>query len=153
MARRDALLRLHKSLNDRRDKLLRRIGGGLKDLNRSNGSGDTADQAFDASGGEVTSQLAELESRELRRIEHSIARLKQGIYGVCEVCQKKIPMARLNALPFSTTCIQCQRQMELTGDWGDGVGGADWERVADSEGRMKEPSEVDLSQLELDYSK
>lgn len=154
MARRDALLRLHKSLIDRRDALLRRIGGGLKDLlHRSGGSGDSADQAFDSSGEEVTSQLAELESRELVRIERSLERLKQGIYGVCEGCQKKIPMARLNALPFSTTCIECQREMEIHGDWIVVAGGADWERVSDSEARMKEPREVDLSQIEMDYSK
>jgi DnaK suppressor protein len=154
MARRDALLRLHKSLIDRRDALLRRIGGGLKDLlHRSGASGDSADQAFESSGEEVTSQLAELESRELVRIERSLDRLKQGIYGVCEGCQKKIPMARLNALPFSTTCIECQREMEIHGDWIGSAGGADWERVSDSEARMKEPREVDLSQIEMDYSK
>ena len=154
MARRDALLRLHKSLIDRRGELLRRIGGGLKDLlHRSNGSGDSADQAFESSGEEVTSQLAELKSRELVRIERSLERLKRGIYGVCEACQKKIPIARLNALPFSTTCIECQREMEISGDWTSVAGGADWERVSDSEARLKEPSEVDLSQIEMDYAK
>jgi DnaK suppressor protein len=154
MARRDALLRLHKSLVERRDELLRRIGGELKDLlHRSGDSGDSADQAFESCGEEVTSQLAVLESRELTQIERSLARLKQGIYGVCEVCQKKIPVSRLNALPFSTTCIQCQREMEASGGWGSGHGAADWERVSDVEARMREPREVNLSQLEMDYSK
>jgi DnaK suppressor protein len=154
MARRDALLRLHQALVDRRGELLRRIGGGLKDLlHRSGDSGDSADQAFESCGEEVTSQLAELESRELTQIERSLARLKRGIYGVCEGCQKKIPVSRLNALPFSTTCIQCQREMEISGGWVTGVGTDDWERVSDSEARLKEPREVDLSQLEMDYSK
>ena len=154
MARRDALLRLHKSLIDRRGELLRRIGGGLKDLlHRSGDSGDSADQAFESCGEEVTSQLAELESRELRQIDRSLERLKHGVYGVCEVCQKKIPVSRLNALPFSTTCIQCQRDVEISGDWITGAGGGDWERVSDSEARLREPSEVDLAQLEMDYTK
>ncbi len=154
MARRDALLRLHKSLNDRRADLLRRLGGELKDLvQRSAVSGDSADLAFDSCGEEVTSQLAELESRELLQIERSLARLKEGIYGVCELCQKKIPVSRLNALPFSTTCIQCQREMEGAGRFGGGAHGDSWERVSDVESRMREPSEVDLAQLELDFSK
>lgn len=154
MARRDALLRLHKSLIDRRGALLRRIGGGLKDLlHRSGDSGDSADQAFESCGEEVTSQLAELESRELMRIDRSLERLKRGVYGVCEGCQKKIPVSRLNALPFSTTCIQCQREMEITGDWVGGAGSGDWERVSDSEARLQEPSEVDLAKLEMDYTK
>ena len=36
MARRDALLRLHKSLTARRDELQRRLGGTLKDLRNYN---------------------------------------------------------------------------------------------------------------------
>src|SRR5271156_5576382 len=105
MARRDALLRLHKSLVERRDDLLRRLGGELKNLRqKSTDSGDSADLAFDSAGEEVTSQLAALDSRELRQIERSLQRLKQGSYGSCELCQKKIPVSRLDALPFSTTC-------------------------------------------------
>ena len=154
MARREALLRLHKSLIDRRNELHRRLGGDLKDLlHRSGDSGDSADQAFESCGEEVSSQLAQLESRELMQIERSLERLKRGIYGVCELCQKKIPVSRLNALPFSTTCIECQREMETSGEWGAGARSADWEGVSDVESRMREPREVDLSQLEADYSK
>jgi DnaK suppressor protein len=154
MARRDALLRLHKSLVDRRDELLRRVRGDLKDLlHRSGDSGDSADQAFESCGEEVSSQLAQLESRELLQIERALHRLKQGIYGVCELCQKKIPVPRLNALPFSTTCIHCQREMEGSGDLGGRARSADWEGVSDAEARLKEPREVDLSQLEMDYAK
>jgi DnaK suppressor protein len=153
MARRDALLRLQKSLVERRAELLRRLGGDLKDLLRQSGiSGDAADLAFDSVGEEMSSQLAELESRELVKIERALERLKRGIYGACELCQKKIPISRLNALPFSTTCIQCQREMESGGGRGYGAHG-DWERASDMEARMSEPRDVDLSQLEMDYSK
>jgi DnaK suppressor protein len=152
MARRDALLRLHKSLVDRRNELNRRLGGDLKDLlHRSGAGGDSADQAFESSGEEVSSQLAQLESRELAQIERSLQRLKRGTYGLCEVCQKKIPVSRLNALPFSTTCIECQREMETSGDWSGGSRAVDWEGVSDTEARLREPREVDLSQLEADY--
>lgn len=153
MARREALLRLHKSLIARRDELLRRLGGSLKDLHKSTDSGDSADQAFDSAGEEVTSQLAALGSRELRQIERSLHRLRQGTYGLCELCQKKIPISRLNALPFSTTCIQCQREMESGGGWGESARSGDWERVSDIEARLKEPHEVDLAQIEMDFSK
>ena len=66
------------------------------------------DAAFDSGSDEVSSQLAELEARELAQIERAVARLKQGNFGVCEGCQKKIAIARLNALPgvglASATC-------------------------------------------------
>src|SRR5271165_6805047 len=136
MARRDALLRLHKSLMARRDELRRRLGAELKDLRgfqTDASSGDSADLAFDSGNEEVTSQLAELESRELSQIERSLARLKQGTYGLCEGCQKKIPVARLNALPFSTTCIECAREMEMYGTWGGRGGAGNWEKVSESE--------------------
>jgi DnaK suppressor protein len=151
MARRDALLRLHKSLTSRRDELRRRLGGTLKDLRnyKSNDTGDSADAAFDSGSEEVSSQLAELEARELSQIERALARLKQGNFGVCEGCQKKIPVSRLNALPFSTTCIECQREMELYGTWGGGAG-SNWEKVSESPTPLEDQREVDLSDIEMD---
>src|SRR3954465_14517372 len=143
MARRDALLRLHKTLVARRDELRKRLGGELEDLRnfKSLETGDAADLAFDSGSEEVSSQIAELESRELHQIERALMRLKQGTYGVCEGCAKKIPVARLNALPFTTTCIQCQREMEIHGAWGSGDL-ASWQKVSDAPAPLEEQREV-----------
>jgi DnaK suppressor protein len=155
MARSDALLRLHKSLMARRDELRKRLGGELKDLRNDKGSlstGDSADLAFDTGSEEVASQLAELEARELNQIERALGRLKQGTYGVCEGCHKKIPVARLNALPFITTCIQCQREMELYGGWSGRGSAGNWEKVSEAEAPLEEQREVNLSEIEMDLS-
>jgi len=153
MARRDALLRLHKSLVSRREDLGRRLGGDLRDLydGTAGVGGDTADLAFDSGSEEVTSQLAQLESRELLQIERALLRLKQGTYGVCEGCARKIPVARLNALPFTTTCIQCQREMEIHGAWGSGDL-ASWQKVSDAPAPLEEQREVNLAALEMDIT-
>ena len=37
--------------------------------------------------------------------------MKEGNYGQCEVCSCRIPMARLDALPYATMCIGCQREI------------------------------------------
>src|SRR5256885_1747493 len=141
MARRDALLRLHKSLTARRDELRKRLGGDLKDLSNSHkgdATGDSADLAFDSGSEEVASQLAELESRELAQIERAINKLKQGTYGLCEGCSKRIPVARLNTLPFITTCIECQREVELYGSWGGrGIGGS-WDKVSEVDAPLED---------------
>lgn len=152
MARRDALLRLHKSLVARRDELRKRLGGELRDLRsyKSLDSGDAADQAFDSGSEEVSSQLAEVESRNLHQIERAIVRLKQGTYGVCEGCNKKIPVARLNALPFTTTCIGCQREMETNGFYSNNPDGAAWEKVVEGPARLEDEHEVSISDLEMD---
>jgi DnaK suppressor protein len=127
----------------------------LDDLSRGKGSqpsGDAADAAFDSSGEEIASQLAELEAKELAQVERALRRLKQGTYGKCEACSTKIPVARLNALPYSTLCIKCQREMESESGWMGGRGDADWARVSDHENPM-EDRDVNLSDLEIDMSK
>lgn len=152
MARRDALLRLHKALMARRDELRNRLGGELRYLTgKTIDTGDSADLAFDAGSEAVSSQIAELESRELCQIERALLRLKQGTYGVCEGCQKKIPVARLNALPFSTTCIACQREMERYGYYNASGGSANWDKVSDLDSPLDE-RRVNLSDLEEDFS-
>src|SRR5437764_12654102 len=112
MARRDALLRLNKTLTARRNELRKRLGADLAELGSqkltSAATGDAADAAFDHTGEELSSQLAELEARELNQIERALLRLKQGTYGLGEASGTKLPVARLNVLPYSTPCIKCQ---------------------------------------------
>ena len=89
----------------------------LKDL-RSQSPGDVIDAAYDTVQDEISSQLAEVESRELASIENALERMKEGSYGQCEVCGGRIPMARLEALPYATMCIACQREIERSGEVG-----------------------------------
>ena len=152
MARKDALLALHKLLVVRRDALRRALAGDislLKEMGTSGGSGDSADIAMDLTQNEVSSKLAELESRELGRIERAIEKLKDGSFGSCENCNRKIPMARLNALPYTTTCVSCQRLSEQYGT-GDSEHQEDWQRVYDNEPRS---DNVKLSDIEFGLSK
>jgi DnaK suppressor protein len=154
MARRDALLRLHKTLTGRRNELRKRLGADLAQLGSQKlnaAAGDVADAAFDHTGEELSSQLAELEARELNQVERALLRLKQGTYGLCEACSTKIPVARLNVLPYSTLCIKCQREAENDSDWLAERRNANWEAVSDGSGM--EDREVRLSDLEMDYSK
>jgi DnaK suppressor protein len=57
-------------------------------------------------------------------------------------------MARLNALPYATYCIQCQREAERYGS----IGGhdQDWGRLSDSGGGGE--VEATLDDIELDVS-
>jgi DnaK suppressor protein len=155
MARSDALLRLHKTLVGRRADLRGKLAGeinNLRNLKASDNTGDSADAAFESGSEEMASQLAELDARELSQIERALARLKQGIYGVCEVCGGKIPVGRLNALPYSTVCISCQREVEKDPNWSARQADGNWEKVYDSPAPLEEQREVDLSDLELDIS-
>ena len=155
MARQDALLRLHKTLLGRRLELRKRLGKELEDLahvKHSSPSGDVADAAFDSSGEEIASKLAELEAKELAQVERALKRLKAGTYGKCEVCACKIPVIRLNALPYSTLCIKCQREIESEGGLLNGRLAEDWARIGEG-GNPMEDREVTISDLEIDLSK
>ena len=118
MARKDSLQNLRAILVKRRDALRSALAGDLSLLKelRSESPGDVIDAAYDSAQDEISSQLAEVESRELANIENALERMKAGTYGQCEVCSGKIPMARLDALPYATMCIECQRELERSGE-------------------------------------
>lgn len=151
MARKDAILRLHRTLLARREALERALRGDLSLLEEQGGlaQGDSVDAATDTAQDEISSQLAQLESRELVQIERALKRMREGVYGRCEHCERKIPMARLNALPYSTTCIDCQREKEQFG--GEDEDAEDWGKVQDSENSRSE-RDISLSDIELDLS-
>jgi DnaK suppressor protein len=149
MTRKEAIRNMHQVLIKRRDALRKALAGDLsllKELSAQT-SGDVVDAALDSVQDEISSQLAEVESRELARIEIALERMREGQYGICDGCSTSIPMARLNALPYATLCIKCQREAER-----EGMGGSadvDWSRLLDVQGG---DNEVSLSDIELDVS-
>ncbi len=148
MARKDALLRLHQRLLAKRDDLRRKLA---EELNLSKGDkevGDVGDAAADGTASELDSQLAALESRELRAIDRAIVLMREGRYGQCEGCDKPIPITRLKALPFTPVCVNCQRLQEEHGG-GDGEFEADWASAYEHEGRIND-SELTLGDIDID---
>jgi len=66
---------------------------------------DLADQADVVMNRENNNAiLADLEAR-YDTIVAALARIEKGEYGICETCEKKIEVARLEADPSATTCI------------------------------------------------
>ena len=118
MVRKDAILNLKKVLIKRRDALRKALAGDLSMLKelREQASGDIVDFALDSAQDEISSQLAEVESRELSYIEYALEQMREGQYGTCGGCKGKIPLARLQALPYAATCIECQRSAEKDPD-------------------------------------
>ena len=146
MARTDALLRISKILLARRGELRKRLHEEMDGLalNPLSGTGDVADAAFDASGEEVAAHLAEIEAKELSLIEIALMRIKQGKYGVCNGCDGKIPVARLDALPYSVLCVKCQREAEIDTDWLQDKMIADFDKIRDHSGADREITIADL---------
>jgi len=148
MARKDAILALRQILIKRRDALRTALAGDLSLLKELRGqtSGDVVDAALDTAQDEISSQLAEVESRELASIENALEQMRNGSYGLCEGCEEAIPLARLQALPYAVLCINCQREAEKRGEFNRGP--QDWSRLLDS----VSDSDLETKDVEIDVS-
>jgi RNA polymerase-binding protein DksA len=73
------------------------------------GLADTATVTVDR---EVDYTLEEHSGRVLREIDAALARIDAGTYGTCEGCGGQIAAERLEALPYTTLCIECKRRKE-----------------------------------------
>ena len=155
MAKKDVLLRVHARLVARRDALRKALSGDM-DAYREYAAmqvGDTVDAAVDTANDEISSQLVELESRELGQIENALDRIVHGLYGRCEYCNEKIAEARLNALPYTNSCIDCQRENERSGGGYRGQTEQSWAKIYDKPlSESDSDGDVNISDLEMDFS-
>jgi len=72
-----------------------------------------ADLGTDNYEQEFTLGLIQGQRDELREIDAALDRITDGRYGVCEECGKRIPKARLKAVPHARLCVECKRQEEI----------------------------------------
>ena len=147
MARKDALLKLHQRLIAQRDAMRKKMSLQLEDISDDLAHGDSGDCASFDNEQEMHSQLAALESRELTRVERAIAAIRDGTYGDCEFCGNKIPVARLQALPHSSSCVSCQRRHEDQGL--PTAGEVDWESAYEYQAREND-RELTIHDIKID---
>jgi RNA polymerase-binding transcription factor DksA len=71
------------------------------------------DDEHDPEGATVGFERAQVSSlvartrTQLAELDAARERLRLGTYGVCEICGKPIPHARLEAQPAARTCVGC----------------------------------------------
>jgi RNA polymerase-binding transcription factor DksA len=75
-------------------------------------TGDSCDKALASTSTEQELAIAETMSGRGTSIDEALVRVQQGLYGICESCDKPIPKARLKALPDAKYCIECQIDYE-----------------------------------------
>jgi DnaK suppressor protein len=59
----------------------------------------------------IRGQLAERKAD----IESALEKVESGELGICERCGTKIPIGRLEALPFARYCVDCQEIVDQEG--------------------------------------
>jgi RNA polymerase-binding protein DksA len=71
-----------------------------------------ADSATATLNREIDYTLEENSEHVLSGINEALDRIESGTFGSCARCGKQIDEERLEALPYATRCIDCQRLAE-----------------------------------------
>ncbi len=101
---------------DRLDAVLRDHEQELEEARLTETAADRSPDPENADAGSMRFEYAKELSIErnsadlLAKVEHALRRVDSGDYGVCEVCGESIPVARLEVLPYATTCVSCARK-------------------------------------------
>jgi DnaK suppressor protein len=75
-------------------------------------AGDVVDMAADVVDRTMLDSLGTQDANRLQLINNALGRIERGIYGHCLKCNKEIPHARLEALPYAFLCIECKNKEE-----------------------------------------
>ncbi|RLA43974.1 MAG: TraR/DksA family transcriptional regulator [Gammaproteobacteria bacterium] len=93
-------------LQERLATLQSRLSSLKKDATQSH-SGDSAEQAQERENDEVVDAIGNETVQSIRVIQSALERIESGIYGVCDNCGEDIGLARLEAVPEATRCVNC----------------------------------------------
>lgn len=98
------------------EKTLERLIDSQKEYDVQQSGGDLIDE-LDQAQREISASsyypIIERKTKELRKIDLLINRMsKEGTFGLCENCGKRIPKKRLLIVPEATLCVPCQRELE-----------------------------------------
>ena len=110
--------RFRKILIDERDRVTLTVGnlheaGSLEDeTEEETYDNHLADSATATLNREIDSTLEENSEHVLTGINEALDRIDDGTFGTCSGCGKQIAEDRLEAIPYATRCIDCQRLAE-----------------------------------------
>ena len=90
------------------------VSGGREEL-RIECVADPLDQVRSNTDREVAIQRLDHQTRLIHDIQSALAKIGDGVYGLCEQCEEPIPRKRLDAVPWARLCVPCQSEAEAAG--------------------------------------
>ncbi|HSM01905.1 MAG TPA: TraR/DksA C4-type zinc finger protein [Acidimicrobiia bacterium] len=108
--------RFKKRLEEERERLeglVRDIEADREEVRLTETSSDRSPDPNTAEGGslafEMEKELSLWQNAQdiLAKIEEAVGRIEDGTYGTCDGCGTAIPVARLDALPYTKLCVDC----------------------------------------------
>lgn len=104
------LLELHERLRNQMSGLAKESQAEME--NYSLHMGDSGTDNFDR---DFALSLLSSDQDAIYEIEEALKRIEKGTYGVCELTNKPIPKARLDAIPWTRFTVEAQAQLEKEG--------------------------------------
>jgi len=107
----------YQNLLDLRDQLLRQMNGLAKESAQElpGYSLHMADSGTDNFDRDFALSLLSSDQDAVYEIEEALKRIERKTYGVCELTNKLIPKARLEAIPWTRFTVEAQAQLEREG--------------------------------------
>jgi len=108
------LEQLKKRLEERQQELRRQVVNREQD-GRNQGEDiaqDIADRAASSYNKEFLFTQSTNERQLLGMVDSALARMREGTYGECISCGNEINSKRLEAVPWTRYCIECQEKLE-----------------------------------------
>lgn len=105
---------LKQMLLERKVFILNNVEGSRNSINglKDSECNDEYDYAEVSSDSFKEGIIANQQIKELHEIEAALKSIDAGTYGICEMCDEKISMARLKAKPFAKFCTPCREIYE-----------------------------------------
>ncbi len=83
----------------------------IQELKRADAS-DEADYATISTDSEIERTLSAKLQQELKEIDYALFKISNKTYGICEMCEEPIGIARLKVKPQAKYCIVCREIVE-----------------------------------------
>lgn len=110
MLTKEELEEFQNKLLDRRVQIEKNLRGtsleleGMRDLELN----DEGDHAATSAKTIIDSAILVQQRKELNEIELALGKIKDGSYGICEMCEEPIGKPRLEVKNFARFCITCR---------------------------------------------
>ena len=103
-----------KRLETRQQELRRMVSRTEQDGRRvdEDSAQDIADRAASSYNKEFLFHQSNNDRQLLQMVESALSRIREGSFGECISCGKEINPKRLEAVPWTRHCIECQEKLE-----------------------------------------
>jgi RNA polymerase-binding protein DksA len=71
-----------------------------------------ADMGTDTMEHEKTFWFASIDSMLLKEIDNALEKIRNNVFGLCDICNKEINRKRLEVIPHARLCIDCKSNEE-----------------------------------------